>query len=231
MDNATILGHSLTEWEPMPPQEGPPLPSFLGIYWPWYKVPAGKVTITINIQGQGTVSPTTGIYDLGAKVTFTATPASGSTFQGWGYVSGGQALAPTSNPLTLTVTQDMTITASFSTPTPPPTGGAAVFTIAVANLPAEATSWGCAFQDPATGIYSEPTNHPTTGLFTFGASEIAQISVPVSAGVLSISAFAEGGSSTEAGIMLPAQIVNYQINISVSDGGAYTFDFNTQKLS
>ena len=22
---------------PMPPWDGPPLPTFLGIYWPWYK--------------------------------------------------------------------------------------------------------------------------------------------------------------------------------------------------
>lgn len=32
-----ILGHTLEEWEPMSPDKGPPLPKFLGIYWPWYK--------------------------------------------------------------------------------------------------------------------------------------------------------------------------------------------------
>ncbi len=26
-------------WLPMPPDEGPPLPKLLGIYWPWYKAP------------------------------------------------------------------------------------------------------------------------------------------------------------------------------------------------
>jgi uncharacterized C2H2 Zn-finger protein len=32
-----ILGHTIEEWMPMPPPQGPPLPEFLHIYWPWYK--------------------------------------------------------------------------------------------------------------------------------------------------------------------------------------------------
>ncbi len=32
-----ILGHTTEEWQPMPPNMGPPLPKFLNIYWPWYK--------------------------------------------------------------------------------------------------------------------------------------------------------------------------------------------------
>ena len=32
-----LLGYELEEWMPMPPDKGPPLPRFLGIYWPWYK--------------------------------------------------------------------------------------------------------------------------------------------------------------------------------------------------
>ena len=27
----------LEDWFPMSPMEGPPLPEFLNIYWPWYK--------------------------------------------------------------------------------------------------------------------------------------------------------------------------------------------------
>lgn len=32
-----FLGHTAEEWQPMPINMGPPLPSFLGIYWPWYE--------------------------------------------------------------------------------------------------------------------------------------------------------------------------------------------------
>jgi len=35
----TVLGHSLDEWKPRPPMEGPPLPEWLNIHWPWYKPP------------------------------------------------------------------------------------------------------------------------------------------------------------------------------------------------
>jgi len=37
---AEILGHELEEWLPQEPWQGPPLPEFLGIYWPWY-IPSG----------------------------------------------------------------------------------------------------------------------------------------------------------------------------------------------
>jgi len=38
-----LLGHTLEEWMPQEPNQGPPLPEFLNIYWPWYKpeVPPG----------------------------------------------------------------------------------------------------------------------------------------------------------------------------------------------
>jgi len=29
----------LEDYLPMPPKMGPPLPRFLGIFWPWYKPP------------------------------------------------------------------------------------------------------------------------------------------------------------------------------------------------
>jgi len=32
-----LLGYELEEWAPMPPDQGPPLPRFLNILWPWYK--------------------------------------------------------------------------------------------------------------------------------------------------------------------------------------------------
>lgn len=37
MDNNEFLGHKLEEWMPASPMEGPPLPRWLGIFWPWYE--------------------------------------------------------------------------------------------------------------------------------------------------------------------------------------------------
>ena len=57
-DNTKILGHSLEEWGPEPPNVGPPLPIWLGPYlpldgyWPWYHkgvVPVGPANFTIKV--------------------------------------------------------------------------------------------------------------------------------------------------------------------------------------
>lgn len=37
MDNDEFLGHKLEDWWPVSPLEGPPLPKWMGITWPWYK--------------------------------------------------------------------------------------------------------------------------------------------------------------------------------------------------
>ncbi|GAH05506.1 unnamed protein product, partial [marine sediment metagenome] len=33
-------------WMPMPPDMGPPLPRYLGIYWPWYKPPGAEFRVS-----------------------------------------------------------------------------------------------------------------------------------------------------------------------------------------
>jgi hypothetical protein len=73
-------------------------------------VKAGPFTITVNIVGSGavTLNPPGGVYAGGTVVTLTATPASGFKFTGW---SGG--LSGTSNPASLMLTSDKTITATF----------------------------------------------------------------------------------------------------------------------
>ena len=107
---------------------------------------------------------------------------------------------------------------------PPPPGGPVNFTIKIINLPTEANQWGCAFQDPATGEYYQPTNRPPMGSHLFDPSESAELSSPVSVGILSISAFAQVSA------MMVTQIVNYQISLSVTKGGTYTFDFSIGKI-
>lgn len=40
----------LTQWLPMPPNQGPPLPQLLKIYWPWYKATTPPSEAGIHIQ-------------------------------------------------------------------------------------------------------------------------------------------------------------------------------------
>ncbi|MBW3548938.1 MAG: fibronectin type III domain-containing protein, partial [Actinobacteria bacterium] len=71
-------------------------------------------SLTTNVVGEGTVSasPDKVAYDDGEEVTLTATPASGSVFDGW---SGD--LTGTANPQTLTMNADKSVTATFSAET------------------------------------------------------------------------------------------------------------------
>ena len=66
-------------------------------------------TLTVNTQGNGTVSPSSGSYPQGSTVTLTATPASGYEFSGW---SGD--LSGTANPASLVMNSDKTVTATFT---------------------------------------------------------------------------------------------------------------------
>lgn len=78
-----------------------------------------QYTVTTAVSGSGTValSPTGGTYTAGTVVTVTATPANGFVFSGW---SGG--LTGTTNPASLTVNANVTVTATF---TPITSGGCA----------------------------------------------------------------------------------------------------------
>jgi hypothetical protein len=67
-------------------------------------------TLSVSIRRKGSVllDPPGGIYPAGTQVTLTAVPASGFTFQGW---SG--ALSGTTNPATLLMNANQSVTASF----------------------------------------------------------------------------------------------------------------------
>jgi len=106
-------------------------------------------------------------------------------------------------------------------PTPP---GVMHFTIKVANLPAEATEWGCAFQNTETLEYYQPTNRHETGTM-FLAEDSAEFSIPVSSGALSISAF-----NIQVTPLIIQIIVHYLINMTVANNGVYTIDFLTGNI-
>lgn len=71
-------------------------------------------TLTVNVVGGGVVTPTTSSYPAGTTVPITATANSGWSFSGWsGDLSGA------TNPTSLTLDGNKTITATFTTATPP----------------------------------------------------------------------------------------------------------------
>ena len=68
-------------------------------------------TLSVTTEGDGSVAivPDQALYDFGDEVTLTASPGSGETFIGW---SGD--LTGTDNPATVFISDDLSITASFS---------------------------------------------------------------------------------------------------------------------
>ncbi|WP_299680475.1 choice-of-anchor Q domain-containing protein, partial [uncultured Tenacibaculum sp.] len=68
-----------------------------------------QYTLTLNaVDGTITPNPAGGTYDDGSVVTLTATPDSGYEFTGWSGDASG-----TTNPLTITMDADKTVTANF----------------------------------------------------------------------------------------------------------------------
>ncbi|MDQ3289939.1 MAG: PKD domain-containing protein, partial [Bacteroidota bacterium] len=68
-------------------------------------------TLTVNTSGSGTVSksPNQNSYASGTNVVLTATPATGYKFSGWSGAATG-----TANPITVSMTSNKTVTASFT---------------------------------------------------------------------------------------------------------------------
>jgi len=70
--------------------------------------PVSQCTLTVSVEGQGSVSPAGGVYDDGTAVTLIPAPAAGWHFDHW---KGG--LTGSADPASITMTADMTITAVF----------------------------------------------------------------------------------------------------------------------
>ncbi|MBI4331345.1 MAG: hypothetical protein HY673_08700 [Chloroflexi bacterium] len=73
---------------------------------------ARQFTLNIVVQpaGAGTVQPTSGMYDEGAEVILTATPAAGWEFEGYG---GGQGITGSALTMTISMNWDKGAIASF----------------------------------------------------------------------------------------------------------------------
>jgi mannan endo-1,4-beta-mannosidase len=120
----------------------------------WYKTNALSdvqtyYTLTVNVspQGSGSVSlnPPGGSYTAGTQVTLTAQANSGYVFSSW---SGD--LSGTTNPATITINSNKTVTANFVQSG----GGSTTYTLSVSVSP---TSAGVVYLNPSGGVYTAGT--------------------------------------------------------------------------
>ncbi|WP_114782243.1 InlB B-repeat-containing protein [Botryobacter ruber] len=119
--------------------------------------PAEQYSLALSTSGSGTVtrSPDQTTYDSGSTVSLTATPASGYAFAGWSGDASG-----TTNPLSVTMNSNKSITATFTAVSP------SVYTLSVST-----TGGGTVTKSPdqttyASGSTVTLTATPATG-FSF----------------------------------------------------------------
>ena len=77
-----------------------------------------EFALTVNPVGDGTVTknPNQATYPYGTNVTLTAVPISGASFEGWSGDASGTVMS-----ITINMTSNKTVTATFSTTLPQPT--------------------------------------------------------------------------------------------------------------
>lgn len=231
-----ILGHSFEEWEPMPPNQGPPFPEWLGIYWPWYKQPVGPVPPVASF----TVDHTSGYAPLIA--VFNNMSTGDITGYHWDFGDGTSSseVSPShtynnvgSYAVTLKATGpggEDTYSLNISV-TERPEVEEGTFEIRVVNAPAGSIGWNCSVM--AEGYYYQFTNPwiVRDGIVYLLLSESAVFrDVPGSSGQLNISACS--GASQSGEYSFPIIIAQeYGIPFNFETGRVYTYDFNTRQLT
>lgn len=53
----TMPEFKIENWRPQEPSQGPPLPEFLNIYWPWYKPPGAEFKVSDLVISPTEVNP------------------------------------------------------------------------------------------------------------------------------------------------------------------------------
>lgn len=63
----------VAQFLPMPPSQGPPLPAFLGIYWPWFELPEAEIVLydldisPLEVMAGQPVQISITAYNIGAE--------------------------------------------------------------------------------------------------------------------------------------------------------------------
>lgn len=118
-----------------------------------------SLTVSANYAGGGTVtkSPDQATYTSGAQVQVTATPSSGWSFIGWSFIGWSGDASGSSNPLTVTMTGNKQVTATF----------VRQFTLSTSVSPAGS---GTIYLNPAGGIYDSGKGVSVTATAASGYS-------------------------------------------------------------
>jgi uncharacterized repeat protein (TIGR02543 family) len=135
-------------------------------------VSATTYTLTVNLSGSGSVSktPNQASYASGSTVSLIATPATGYLFSGWSGDASG-----TSNELTVTMSANKTVTATF-TAVPPAMYGLTLINVGSGSATASPTG-----PDYSSGASVTITATPSAGyMFTGWSGDASGMTNPLS---------------------------------------------------
>lgn len=132
-----FLGHKLEEWLPQEPQQGPPLPEFLDIFWPWYVPPVAEFRVSDLVISPTEVNP-------GQQVTISCTVTNiGAEAGSYTITLGGDFMAEQSVALapgesrTVSFTVTPTVAKSYSVSVDALKGTFKAVTVPVADIRVE----------------------------------------------------------------------------------------------
>ena len=131
--------------------------------------PYQTLAVSANPAGYGVVSGG-GTYDPGAQVTLTATPVTGAKFKGWGGDGAGST-----NPLTITLDADKTISAEFE-----PDTSAVSHILSITATPANFGTVSGAGTYAAGSIVQLTANPETGAVFTGWSGDATGADNPLS---------------------------------------------------
>ena len=148
-------------------------------------------TLTTNVSGSGSVNPSSGTYASGSAVTLTATPSSGWTFSNWSGDASGS-----SNPVTITMNSNKSVTAVFTQTT--------------------TTNYTL-----ATSVVGQGTVSPSSGTYASGTS-VTLTATPASGYVFSGWSGDASGTSTSVTITMDSNKSVVAIFTASGSGGSVT---------
>ncbi len=156
--------------------------------------------ITINPAGSGSVSPIHGNYSDGARVTLTATPASGYQLNSWSGDATGES--PT---VTITMDSNKSVTANFRVPQ---------YTLATSVSPPEGGSIS-----PSSGTYD--TGSSVTLMVTpSGDYEFVSWSGDATGGSPTVTITMDSNKSVTANFRVPQYTFTLATSVSPPEGGS-----------